>query len=101
MEEDVAVIDKVDEDIDFEEPKNYVVIFLNDNYTPMLFVIDVLLQIFHKTSSEAEKIMLDVHNSGKGIAGSYIYDIALTKQMETMRLAKVCGFPLKVIIEEE
>jgi ATP-dependent Clp protease adaptor protein ClpS len=100
MEEDVAVIDQTDDEIDFEEPKDFVVIFLNDNYTPMELVVEILKTVFHKTVVEANVIMMDVHTKGKAVAGTYTYDIALTKQSESMKLAKMLGFPLKVIIEE-
>jgi ATP-dependent Clp protease adaptor protein ClpS len=100
-EDDVAVIDKSEEDIDIEEPKNYLVIFLNDNYTPMEFVTAILMEIFHKSTQEAESIMLKVHNDGKAVAGIYTYDIALTKQSSVIKIAKGLGFPLKVILEEE
>lgn len=96
-------IDKTTEkdDIELKEPSMYKVIFLNDNYTSMQIVVELLQSIFHKSAEEANRIMLDVHKKGKGIAGIYIYDIACTKMLETMTVAKHFGFPLKVIIEEE
>jgi ATP-dependent Clp protease adaptor protein ClpS len=98
-DEDIAVLDK--DEIDIEEPKNYIVILLNDNYTPQVFVTEILKEIFHKDAKTAFEIMMDVHTKGKGIAGSFIYDIALTKQRETIKLARAFGFPLQVTLEEE
>ena len=65
--------------VEAKRPKMYRIILLNDDYTSMEFVIEVLVAIFHKTASEATKIMLDVHEKGKGIVGIYPYDIALYK----------------------
>ena len=57
-----------------EPPRNYKVILINDDYTPMDFVIAILEKIFKRTTSEAEEIMLEVHKTGKGIAGVYPFD---------------------------
>jgi ATP-dependent Clp protease adaptor protein ClpS len=87
--------------VDMKRPKMYRVILLNDDYTSMEFVIEVLVGIFHKTAADATKIMLDVHEKGKGIVGIYSYDIALTKILQTEDAAKAEEFPLKAIMEEE
>lgn len=87
--------------VDVKRPKMYRVILLNDDYTSMEFVIEVLVSIFHKNAAEATKIMLDVHEKGKGIVGVYTYDIALTKILQTEDAAKGKGFPLKAVMEEE
>jgi ATP-dependent Clp protease adaptor protein ClpS len=84
-----------------EKPRKYKVVLLNDNYTTMEFVIEVLMMVFSKSFNEASKIMLDVHKKGKGIVGSYSYDIALTKVKEVESLAKANKFPLKAEVEEE
>ncbi len=81
-------------------PKQYSVIMFNDDYTTMEFVIDVLTNIFNKSAVEAEKIMLDVHKKGQGIAGVYTYDIAMTKAGVAMSMAKSEGFPFKLSVEE-
>lgn len=86
--------------VDVKKPKMFRVILLNDDYTSMEFVIEVLVGIFHKTSTEATKIMLDVHEKGKGIVGLYPYDIALTKIIQTEDAARTKNFPLKAIMEE-
>ena len=86
-------------DIDVKEPKPYHVVLYNDNYTTMDFVVHVLETIFHHPPRVAEKIMLDVHEKGKGIAGTYTRDIAETRALQTRTLAKGHNFPLKCVAE--
>ncbi|ADZ85886.1 ATP-dependent Clp protease adaptor ClpS [Cellulosilyticum sp. ST5] len=81
-------------------PKQYQVIMFNDDYTTMEFVVEVLTQIFNKSAAEAEKIMMDVHKAGHGVAGIYSYDIAMTKAGTAMSWAKEEGFPFKLSVEE-
>lgn len=82
-------------------PKKYKVYLLNDDYTSMDFVVDILMSIFHKSYEESEKIMLDIHKKDKGLCGVYIYEVAETKVMQVKQKAKDHGFPLKAIMEEE
>lgn len=77
----------------------YRVIMHNDDVTTMDFVVMVLATIFHKSELEAEAIMLKIHHEGKAVVGTYYYDIAVTKQMQTMRLARENHFPLVVTVE--
>jgi ATP-dependent Clp protease adaptor protein ClpS len=88
-----------EDDIDVKEPKSYHVVLYNDNYTTMDFVVHVLETIFHHPPRVAEKIMLDVHEKGKGIAGTYTRDIAETRALQTRTLAKEHSFPLKCVAE--
>ena len=81
-------------------PKQYQVIMFNDDYTTMEFVVELLTQIYNKSAAEAEKIMMDVHKAGHGVAGIYSYDIALTKAGTAMSWAKEEGFPFKLSVEE-
>ncbi len=81
-------------------PKMYRVIILNDHYTTMEFVVEVLVKIFHKQATEATMLMLDVHKKGKGICGVYTYDVAMTKINAVHSMAKERGFPLKCSYEE-
>ena len=84
-----------------KEPKLYRVMILNDDYTPMDFVIFVLKKIFHHDDGRAEKIMLDVHKKGSGLAGVYTHEIAETKSLQMNQLAKDSKYPLKSYIEED
>ena len=84
-----------------EFPKKYKVFLLNDDYTSMEFVIDVLMSIFHKNYEESEKIMLDIHKKERGLCGVYTHEIAETKVMQVIKKAKDNGFPLKATMEEE
>lgn len=86
-----------EDDIDVKEPHPYNVILYNDNYTTMDFVVFVLETIFHHSKNLANKIMLDVHEKGKGIAGTFTRDIAETKALQTRTLAKEHNFPLKCV----
>ena len=83
-----------------ETPKMYRVILHNDHYTTMEFVVDVLVQVFHKTEPEAVQIMMNVHQQGSGICGVYTLDIAATKTAEVHRMAREQGHPLKCSYEE-
>jgi ATP-dependent Clp protease adaptor protein ClpS len=90
---------KIDEK--YKEPEKFKVIFLNDNYTTMEFVVAVLMEIFHKNAEDANRIMLDVHRKGKGIVGVYPWDIAATKTEQVHLVARAHEFPLRCIIEPE
>lgn len=84
-----------------KKPSMYRVFLLNDDYTTMDFVVEVIVKIFHKRIPEATKIMIDVHKAGKGIVGIFTYDIAVTKITQVELMAKERGFPLKAGMEEE
>ncbi len=86
---------------EIKKPSLYKVIMLNDNYTTMEFVVDILKKIFRKNSSEANEIMLSIHKKGRGTAGIYTYDIAATKKKQVHEEAAKSGFPLKCILEKE
>ena len=83
----------------FKEPEQFRVILLNDDYTTMDFVVDVLMEIFHKSIEDASKIMLDVHKKGRGVVGVYTWDIAVTKTEQVHAAAKANEFPLMCIVE--
>ena len=92
---------ELNEDLEVEEPKKYNVFLLNDDYSTMDFVIDVLVKVFRKNQTEAEAIMLEVHNNQKGLCGVYSFEIASTKIAQVKSLAREKGFPLKAIMEGE
>ena len=81
-------------------PSMYKVVLINDDYTPVDFVIAVLMQIFNKPAEEASAITLHIHNNGRGVAGIFTLEIAKQKQEESHRAARAYGYPLKVVIEE-
>lgn len=83
-----------------KQPPRYAVILLNDDYTTMEFVLDVLRQFFGKSDDQAMQIMLRVHEQGRGVAGVYTYEIAETKVFQVHEHARNEGFPLKCILEE-
>ena len=83
------------------EPPMYKVLLLNDDYTTMDFVVDVLKYVFYKSTEEATRIMLNVHNNGVGICGVYPYEVAETKVNTVDALAREHGFPLKCTMEKE
>jgi ATP-dependent Clp protease adaptor protein ClpS len=82
-----------------QKPPQYAVFLLNDDYTTMEFVIEVLKRFFAKTEEQAMQIMLKVHHEGRGVAGIYSRDIAETKVVQVEQLAESRGFPLKCDIE--
>lgn len=82
-------------------PKKYKVFLLNDDYTSMDFVVDILMNVFHKNYMQAENIMLEIHKKGQGLCGVYSFEIAETKVMQVHKLAREQGFPLKATMEEE
>lgn len=86
--------------INIEEPRHYKVIMHNDDFTSMDFVVEILIDIFHKNETEAERLMLTVHESGRAAVGSYPYDIALTKVQAASDRAKEAGFPFRMTVEE-
>jgi ATP-dependent Clp protease adaptor protein ClpS len=83
----------------FKEPEEFKVILLNDHYTTMEFVVEVLIVIFHKNGEDAHRIMLDVHRKGKGIVGVYPWDIAATKIEQVHAAARASEYPLRCIAE--
>jgi len=92
---------EIDDEIDLKEPKKYKVLLLNDDFSTMEFVIEVLTKIFRKSLSEAQTIMLNVHNNGKGLCGIYTKEIAFTKVAQVKTMARKANFPLKAIAQEE
>ena len=88
-------------DIELDEPKKYKVVMLNDDYTTMDFVVEILKTIFKKSQEEATKLMLLIHEKGSAVCGVYPYEIALTKIKQVEFSARKAGFPLKAILEEE
>lgn len=84
-----------------QEPKRWKVILLNDDSTPMDFVIAILMETFKHNENAAKDIMLQVHEQGSGIAGVYSFEIAEAKAVEATNLARSNGHPLQIKLEEE
>jgi ATP-dependent Clp protease adaptor protein ClpS len=84
-----------------KRPSMFKVMLLNDDYTPMEFVVDLLKTVFHKPHAEATKIMLWVHQNGMGVAGVYPFEVAETKVRTVEELAREAQYPLKCVMEKE
>ena len=84
-----------------KKPSMYKVLLLNDDYTPMEFVVHVLERFFQKSREEATRIMLHVHRRGVGVCGVYTYEVAETKVTQVMDLARQNQHPLQCTIEKE
>lgn len=82
-----------------KEPGKYTVVFHNDDFTPMDFVVLVLVRIFFKSLDEAHQLMMKVHLEGKADIGTYSYDIAMTKANNATHVARVNGFPLRITVK--
>jgi ATP-dependent Clp protease adaptor protein ClpS len=84
-----------------KKPELFKVLLLNDDYTTMDFVVEVLEAIFNKTPAEAFRIMMAVHTQGKGLCGLYPHEVAETKVETVMERARENGFPLRAAMEPE
>ena len=84
-----------------KKPSMYKVLMLNDDYTPMEFVVHVLERFFSKNREEATRIMLHVHQRGVGVCGVFTYEVAETKVMQVMDLARKHQHPLQCTLEKE
>ena len=99
FQEDLGVITK--EKPAVKKPDMYAVVLINDDYTPMEFVIYVLQTIFKKNYEDAKKIMLLVHNEGKGICGIYPLDIAETRANQVIEFSRINQHPLECKVQKQ
>ena len=83
-----------------KEPRQFNVVMYNDDFTSMEFVVEVLVDIFHKDEVTAQAIMLNVHKKGQAVVGKYPYDIASTKVSTALSRAKAQGYPFRMTVEE-
>ena len=83
-----------------KEPSQYGVVLLNDDYTPMDFVVEVLETLFQKSPAEAYRVMMQVHREGRGLAGIYPWEVAETKVDALLTRARDAGHPLQAVIED-
>ena len=84
-----------------KKPSMYKVLMLNDDYTPMEFVVHILERFFNKTREEATRIMLHVHRRGVGVCGVYTYEVAETKVTQVMDFARQHQHPLQCTLEKD
>jgi ATP-dependent Clp protease adaptor protein ClpS len=96
---DIQIDEKIK--IKVSEPKNWKVILLNDDTTPMEFVIAILMEIFKHSHNSATDVTVQVHETGSGIAGVYSFEIAEAKAVEATQTARTNGHPLQIKLEEE
>lgn len=94
---------KLDEKIKLkvEEPHRWKVILLNDDHTPIDFVVSILTEIFKHSQETAKTVTMQIHTEGSGVAGVYSFEIAEVKAVEATNLARGNGFPLQIKMEEE
>jgi len=91
---------KIKSQVKIKKPDFYEVILLNDDFTTMEFVVKVLQLFFNMTKPKANKVMLKIHNDGSAVCGVYSYEVAETKVMEVINLAKQNQYPLKCIMKK-
>ena len=83
------------------EPSKYKVLLMNDDYTPMEFVIVLLMSVFKHTEESAKSITMKIHNEGSGVAGVYNYEIAEQKALDATMISRNNNHPLQIKLEEE
>tara|TARA_B100000925_G_C21877867_1_gene417115 strand:- start:151 stop:453 length:303 start_codon:yes stop_codon:yes gene_type:complete len=98
-ETEITIDEKIEQVI--IEPEKYKVIMLNDNQTPMEWVIEVLKRIFKHSDKTAQDIMLSIHNTGSAVVGIYTYEIAEQRAVEATTASRENGFPLQLKVEKE
>ena len=96
---DIVIDEKIKKTV--KEPGKYHVIMLNDDQTPMEWVVSVLMDIFKHSRENAENLTLTIHNEESAVVGTYSYEIAEQKSVEAVTLSRNNGFPLRVNVEEE
>jgi ATP-dependent Clp protease adaptor protein ClpS len=98
QEDHATVMDRQSERV--QPPKMYRVVLMNDDYTPMEFVVMIIQEYFHHNQESATRIMLQVHLEGKGVCGVYTKDVATTKVHQVVDRARESGHPLQCTMEE-
>lgn len=99
MTTEVVIDEKVK--IEIKEPSLYHVIFLNDDQTPMDFVVALLVEIFKHSEKTAHDLTIKIHEEGSGIVGTYTYEVAEQKALEAQSVCKENKFPLRIRVEED
>lgn len=98
VDTDIQIDEKIK--VTLSEPKRYKVLLLNDDKTPIDFVIELLMSVFKHTQESAQQITLTVHEEGAGIAGVYNFEIAEQKSIESTNISRQHGFPLQLKVEQ-
>jgi ATP-dependent Clp protease adaptor protein ClpS len=98
IETDVVIDEKIKSTS--KEPSRYNVIFLNDDHTPMEWVVELLMQIYRHSESRAQELTMTIHTEGAAVVGTYSYEIAEQKSVETINASRSKGFPLQLRLEE-
>lgn len=96
---DIAVDEKIR--INVSEPKRWKVILINDDVTPVDFVVSLLMGVFKHDPNSAGNITMQIHETGSGVAGVYNFEIAEIKAVESTTLARSAGYPLQIKMEED
>jgi ATP-dependent Clp protease adaptor protein ClpS len=99
IDTDVVIDEKIKQVL--KEPSKYNVIMLNDDVTPIEWVIGLLKEVFKHTSESAQALTLKIHNDGSAVVGTYKYEIAEQKSIEAVNVSRNNGFPLQLKVEEE
>lgn len=102
MTADIDTIEEIDTTttVDIKPPSKFNVVFYNDDATTVEFVVLVLMTIFHKSFESATALTIAIHETGRGIAGTYSFEIASQKRADTLSAARANGYPLICEIEE-
>lgn len=99
MTTEVRIDEKIK--VSLQPPKMWKVVFLNDDQTPMEFVMELLTKIFRHTEHDAKDITMEIHNTGSAVVGVYVHEIAEQRGLESTQLARSNGFPLQITLEQE
>ncbi len=94
-------IKEVTTTVEIQPPNQWKVLFLNDDYTPMEFVVALLVTIFRHTEQSAEQITMEIHNTGSAVVGLYTHEIAEQKSIDAIGVCRQHGHPLQITIEED
>jgi ATP-dependent Clp protease adaptor protein ClpS len=100
-ESDTGTITETRQEKKLAKPKMYKVLLHNDHYTTREFVVAVLMEVFHKSETDAVQIMMHVHLNGVGVAGVYTYDVAQSRIRKVEELARMNEYPLRLTMEPE
>jgi len=99
LDTEIVVNEKIKQVV--KEPEKYKVIFMNDNQTPMDFVVELLINIFRHSEKTAQDLTMTIHSQGSAVVGTYSYEIAEQKSIEATKLSRENGFPLQIALEKE